>query len=61
MSLFQFLDEFAPDEASAETWFVERRWPNGERCAHCDSERVNKRSNRQPCPTGVVTVVVTFR
>ena len=46
MSLAQFLDEFAPDEAAAEAWFVERRWPDGVRCAHCDSARVAECTNR---------------
>ena len=29
-----------PDDATAERWFVEQRWPDGIRCAHCDSDRV---------------------
>ncbi len=50
MSLAQFLDEFAPDEATAEAWFVERRWPDGVQCAHCDSARVAERASRRPMP-----------
>ncbi len=50
MSLAQFLDDFAPDEAAAEAWFIDRRWPDGLRCAHCHSARVAERANRQPMP-----------
>ena len=50
MSLAQFLDKFVPDEAAAEVWFVERRWPDCVRCAHCASERVAERANRRPMP-----------
>ena len=32
--LRQFHDEFAPDEITAESWLVARRWPDGVRCAH---------------------------
>ena len=30
------LFELFPDNATAEAWFVERRWPEGVRCPHCD-------------------------
>ena len=50
MSLAQFLDEFAPDEAAAKAWFVERRWSDGGSVAHCDSVRVAERTNRRPMP-----------
>lgn len=26
-----------PDDAAAEAWFVERRWPHGPYCPHCGS------------------------
>lgn len=29
-----------PDDETAEAWFVSQRWPDGVRCAYCDSERV---------------------
>ena len=48
MSLAQLLHEFAHDEAAAEAWFVDRRWPEVVRCAHCDSERVADFANRRP-------------
>ena len=48
--LTKFLDEFAPDERAAEAWLVARRWPDGVRCAHCDSIRIAERQNRRPQP-----------
>ena len=36
MELFQ---EF-PDNETAMQWFVEARWPDGIRCAYCESENV---------------------
>ena len=50
MTLTQFLDEFAPDEVAAEAWLVGRRWPDGVRCAHCDSAHIAERVNRRPQP-----------
>ena len=29
-----------PDDATAEQWFINTRWPDGPRCPHCDSDRV---------------------
>ena len=34
ITLAQLMREF-PDDASAEAWFVERRWPNGVACPRC--------------------------
>ena len=34
ISLAQLLRQY-PDDASAEAWFVERRWPNGIACPRC--------------------------
>ena len=39
MSLVQLMDRF-PDDATAERWFIQQRWPDGILCAHCDSDRV---------------------
>ena len=39
ISLFQFTEMF-PDDASAEAWIAATRWPDGARCPHCDSDRV---------------------
>ncbi len=29
-----------PDDAAAEAWFIEQRWPDGVRCPHCDCDNV---------------------
>ena len=45
------LTRMFPDDASAERWFVETRWPDGVTCPYCDtSERVKARKNRKPMP-----------
>jgi transposase-like protein len=38
------------NEAEAEAWFIDRRWPNGVRCAHCNSADITVRENRKPMP-----------
>ena len=38
------------DDSAAETWFINQRWPDGLRCAHCGSDRVTERANRKPMP-----------
>ena len=43
MPLGQFLAEFAPDEEAAEASLIKRRWPDGVRCAHCDSAHIAER------------------
>ncbi|MBA2321375.1 MAG: transposase, partial [Deltaproteobacteria bacterium] len=40
-----FLREF-PDDESAETWFVARRWPDGVACASCGSHDVRRMKTR---------------
>ena len=39
-----------PDDAAAEQWFVEQRWPDGVRCPKCGSENVQERPTRKPQP-----------
>ena len=39
ISLRKLLAMF-PDDKTAEQWFVNNRWPDGIRCAHCDGENV---------------------
>ena len=29
-----------PDDATAEEWFINARWPEGVKCAHCGSPKV---------------------
>ena len=50
ISLAQFLEQYIPDEAAAEAWLTLRRWPDGVRCAHCESSDVVERANRRPQP-----------
>ena len=38
-SLYHILEQY-PDEASAERYFVQKRWPNGVRCPSCASSNV---------------------
>ena len=40
LGLEEFMAEI-PDEAAAEAWFVQRRWPDGVRCPDCGSDRVS--------------------
>ena len=39
-----------PDDETAEKWFVETRWPDGLRCAHCDGENVGERGKHPRMP-----------
>lgn len=52
VSLAQLFDMF-PDDAAAEAWFVELRWPEGVRCPHCGCSNVQDgarhRSQRFRC------------
>ena len=50
ISLVEAVKEFG-DDAKAEQWFVETRWPDGVICPFCDvSEGVVERKNRKPQP-----------
>ena len=49
LSLAQFFERF-PDDAAAEAWFIERRWPNGPVCPRCDSTNVATVASRKPMP-----------
>ena len=39
-----------PDDATAERWFIQARWPEGIRCPQCDSHNVQERPTRKPQP-----------
>ena len=39
---FPVISSLFTDEEEAEKWLVEARWPDGVRCALCDSERVKR-------------------
>ena len=49
LSLEEFMAQ-VPDEAAAEAWFIQRRWPDGVRCPDCGSDRVASRRTRKPQP-----------
>ena len=39
-----------PDDATAEAWFVERRWPEGVHCPHCGSTNVQSGAKHKSMP-----------
>lgn len=39
-----------PDDATAETWFVEQRWDNQIQCPHCGSDKVLKSDSHKSMP-----------
>ena len=49
MTLIQLFDRFPNDEV-AEQWFVKMRWPEGIRCAHCESDRVTRNGGHPRMP-----------
>ena len=49
ISLIDAVQQFGTEEA-ADDWFVSRRWPQGIRCGHCNSDAVTVRANRKPMP-----------
>ena len=49
ISLVEAIQKFG-GQAQAETWLVERRWPDGIRCIGCDSERVSTRRRPRRTP-----------
>ena len=50
ITLAQFLDEFAPDEAAAEAWLDAPCWSDGVRCVHRDAAHIATHDNRRPEP-----------
>ena len=50
LTLVQLMDKF-PDEAAAERWFIENRWPEGIACPFCGSlDDPVERKDRKPQP-----------
>jgi transposase-like protein len=49
ITLVELFQKF-PDDVTAEKWFVECRWPDGVRCAYCDSENVNTKATHATMP-----------
>ena len=49
ISLIEIMRRF-PDDATAEAWFVERRWPDGVHCPHCGSTNVQSGAKHKTMP-----------
>ncbi len=49
VSLLKIMKMF-PDDATAEKWFIETRWPNGVNCAKCGSVNVAERKRKEGKP-----------
>ncbi len=49
ISLMEIFRMF-PDDATAEAWFVERRWPDGIACPHCGSTNVQTGAKHKTMP-----------
>ena len=49
ISLIEIMRRF-PDDATAETWFIERRWPDGINCPHCGSVNVQTGAKHKSMP-----------
>ena len=49
LSLVEIMKMF-PDDATAEKWFVENRWPDGVHCPKCGSVNIQERRTRKPQP-----------
>lgn len=49
ISLVDLMEMF-PDDAAAEQWFIEQRWPNGVACHYCGSLDINGLANHPTMP-----------
>jgi transposase-like protein len=49
ISLLQITQMF-PDDAAAEKWFVENRWPDGPHCPHCGNTNVQAGTKHKTMP-----------
>ena len=49
ISLIEIMRKF-PDDATAEAWFVNRRWPDGVHCPHCGSLNVQTGAKHKTMP-----------
>ena len=47
---FMELPKMFPDDATAQAWFVEARWPGGVTCPHCGSANIKTGANRHSMP-----------
>lgn len=44
------LTRLFPDDATAEQWFIDQRWPDGIRCPYCDSDNVQTGAKHKSMP-----------
>ena len=49
VTIFELTRMF-PDDAAAERWFAEARWPKSPVCPHCGSLDILERKSRKPQP-----------
>ena len=49
ISIIEIMRRF-PDDATAEAWFIERRWPDGINCPHCGSINVKTGAKHKSMP-----------
>ena len=49
ISIIEIMRRF-PDDATAEAWFIERRWPDGISCPHCGSVNVQTGAKHKSMP-----------
>ena len=49
ISMVELFRQF-PDDATAEAWFIERRWPTGIACPHCGSANVQTGAKHKTMP-----------
>ena len=49
ITLIEAVQQFG-DDAKAEQWFVERRWPDSIRCLQCNSDNVAPRKTNRKTP-----------
>lgn len=49
ISMIELMRMF-PDDATAEAWYVERRWPDGIHCPHCGSDNVQTGAKHKSMP-----------
>ena len=49
ISIIEIMRRF-PDDATAEAWFIKRRWPDGINCPHCGSVNVQTGAKHKSMP-----------
>ena len=49
ITLIQLFEKF-PDDVAAEQWFVCSRWPDGRKCAHCESSEIDEHAKHPNMP-----------